>query len=348
MRDAGSEPSGEKRWCVVIDTNQWISHLMLRSPTAAALLYSLRQQDGVIGLPYVLEEELKRLAFREGARAVRQIDDALGIIRRLLGSAPVPTIPSDEVLRSAASRRLHELAPLLQRTPFTFDQASDALERLLDKVPPNAEKNQQYKDTLIWVAALELASEFKVVLVTSDLGFYADRKVAGGLARELRQEVASKGLAVEAVAELHHAADLLRVTQPPVDLAAVVAAVVDGVMEDVRSAASQQELVVGDLTRSTVKVFATENPDVLAVTFALEHALEDVRAPGRQHARVSTNGECLLRDGLALEVSLDRIDLDWTEPSGEPGRSGVAFVRVGTAYIGERHDPYTVRQVIHE
>lgn len=74
---------------------------------------------------------------------------------------------------------------------FTFDQAQGALRRVLDKVPPNAEKNQQYKDTLIWEAALELSRELEVVLVTSDHGFYSDRDPGKGLAAELRNGATS-------------------------------------------------------------------------------------------------------------------------------------------------------------
>lgn len=90
--DHGAEHAAadRKRWCVVVDTNQWISHLMLRSPTAAAVLYSLRQQRGVIGLPFVIEEELKRLAFVEGVRARDQITTGLDRLQRLVGSAPRP------------------------------------------------------------------------------------------------------------------------------------------------------------------------------------------------------------------------------------------------------------------
>ena len=62
---------GVKRLCLVLDTNQWLSHLMLRSATAAAVLYSLRQQGGVLGLPYVVEEELKLHAVSEGQKAAK-------------------------------------------------------------------------------------------------------------------------------------------------------------------------------------------------------------------------------------------------------------------------------------
>lgn len=342
---ASREPKHVRRQCLVLDTNQWLNHLMLRSPTAAAVLYSLRQQDGVLGLPYVVEEELKRHAVDEGLRARDAVISELDKLRRLLGSAPSPTLPADDVLASAAARRLDELAPLVVRVPFTWEQAQDALRRVLDLVPPNSEKNQQYKDTLIWGAVLALAVDFDVLFVTSDKGFYASRDAAKGLATALLADLDAAALTVVAVDSLAAAAELLRLGEPPVDVQTVIGQVDAEVLEVVEEVTARAEFTVGPLTDSSARVFATENPDVVAVTFTITHALDDLRRPERTSAAVSAEGECVIRDGRVGEFRLDRVSVDWVEATGEVGHAGNVYARA-SLHLGERHEPYAVRAEI--
>ena len=93
--DCGETTPWMKRTCLVVDTNQWVAQLMLRSSTATAVLYSLRAQDGVLGMPHVLEEEIKRQGKQAGHRARQSVQGGLEDLRRLLGPAPSPTLPSD-------------------------------------------------------------------------------------------------------------------------------------------------------------------------------------------------------------------------------------------------------------
>jgi hypothetical protein len=51
--------------CIVLDTNAWIAELFLRSALGAALIYHLRQTQGVLGLPEVIERELTKHAAKQ-------------------------------------------------------------------------------------------------------------------------------------------------------------------------------------------------------------------------------------------------------------------------------------------
>jgi len=321
-----------RRLCLVADTNQWVAHLMLRSPTAAAVLFSLVTQDGALGMPEVLEEEIKRQAAHQGRKARRDVQGGLDALRRLLGSAPDPTLPSDDVLAAAAGLRLSELDSLLVRVPFDWSQAQEGLRRVLDRVPPNGEKDQQYKDTLIWLGVLELARDFDVVFVTSDKGFYAGRDTSKGLARELLDDLAAGGLNVTTLPDLGAAAEHLRLTEPEIDRRALTAAIDYAASDLVVEAASDAGFDVGPLARSELHVFVTERPDTLAVTFVLVHTLDDRSVAGRTYGEVG-------------EVRPGRVSVDWVEPTGEPGHTGNVFVSA-EAHAGERHRAYEERSVI--
>ena len=320
---------------------------MLRSSTATAVLYSLRAQDGVLGMPHVLEEEIKRQGKQAGHRARQSVQGGLEDLRRLLGSAPSPTLPSDEVLDQASAQRLGELERLLVRVPFDFEQAKEALRRVLDRVPPNGEKDQQYKDTLIWLATTVLARDFDVVVVTADKGFYADKDPNKGLAPELLADLA-EDMHVIAVPKLAAAAEHLRSSQPPVDRQALVALIDNVAAEILAESSGRADFQFGPLTSADLHVFATEEPDRLAATFTLTHELADRRVPPRAKATAAIEGDCFIVDDQeVVDFRPARVSIDWYEPSGDPGHAGTVFVTAGD-FIGERHERYRVRVDIEE
>lgn len=59
---------------------------------------------------------------------------------------------------------------------MTLDEVRRALARVNDATPPNSEKNQQMKDSLLWEACVSLSEESDVYLVTNDGGFFKDKK----------------------------------------------------------------------------------------------------------------------------------------------------------------------------
>jgi hypothetical protein len=249
------------------------------------------------------------------------------------------------VLDNAADRRLAELSTFFVRVPFSFEQAERALQRVLDKVPPNGENNQQYKDTLIWGAVLLLAQDFDVILVTSDKAFYANREPSKGLAVKLLADVDAEELSVTAVGSLADAAEHLRLNEPPVDGAALTRLIEDAAMSDLSSVVENAEFLLGVVIQSKLRVFVTEDPDVVAVAFNITHAIEDLREPSRSDATASAEGDCLVRGDVIIELRPARASLEWTEPDGEPGHATTLYGR-GTIHIGERHEPYTVRKEI--
>jgi hypothetical protein len=230
------------------------------------------------------------------------------------------------------------------RVPFTFEQAQSALRRVLDKVPPNGEKNQQYKDTLIWLAVLELASDYDVLFVSTDKAFFANRDPSKGLAVELLADVAEAELSVIAVASLGDAAEQIRVSEPPVNVEEISLLIDQAALDVLMPVAEQAEFLIGARAGSNLHAFATEDPHVLAVTFAMTHALEDLREPPRRDAQAIAEGDCEVRNGEVASFRLSRAVIDWVEPSGEPGHAGNVYIY--PRGIGERSEPFTVRTEI--
>src|SRR2546429_534485 len=77
--------------------------------------------------------------------------------------------------------------PLIE-IPFSFADAQDSFRRVIEQIPPS-DRDQQFKDGVIWANCVELLKSEDVFLVTSDKAFYHDRNYEKGLALPLRKEI---------------------------------------------------------------------------------------------------------------------------------------------------------------
>jgi hypothetical protein len=142
--------------CVVVDTNVWRSHQMLRSPTGTALVFYLRSSGASIGLPEVIEREVEKQILARMAEAADEITDQFGVIQAVMGARSQFSLPSPDDVRRAIMSRLEELDRLFVRVRFTQEHATRALDRVNAESAPNSKGNQQFKDSAIWEAILEL------------------------------------------------------------------------------------------------------------------------------------------------------------------------------------------------
>lgn len=161
---------------------------------------------------------------RSADEAINRVRDGLRVLEMLVGWRPDPRLPLKEDVDSAISQRIAELAPLLIRVPFTVEHARAALRRVNEETPPNTSKNQQFKDSAIWEAILELAATHRMHFVTKDTGFYQGRDPKSGLAKELSNECDRAGFEIHVYPELASCVEALRTAAPPFDVAAVIAA----------------------------------------------------------------------------------------------------------------------------
>ncbi|MGD1807437.1 hypothetical protein ACP6PL_18635 [Dapis sp. BLCC M126] len=76
-----------KKLCVVIDANIWKqnSTILLKTPLGAALLYCIKQNNGCIGLPEVIENEVIKHIIKYGYEAVENIKKNFKIIEIIMG-----------------------------------------------------------------------------------------------------------------------------------------------------------------------------------------------------------------------------------------------------------------------
>lgn len=314
--------SSRKSDCVVVDTNLWRSELLLKTPLGAALLYILGRRGGYLGLPEVVEREVAKHIVQAGLTAGEAITKNLRTIEVLMGSRPDCPIPSAEQLEQAVKDRMAEIVPFIVRVPFTLEHATTALDMVNAEVPPNGPKNQQFKDSAIWRAVLDLARHYHVYFVTNDRAFLRDPKEPSkGLALNLDEDCRRAGVLVSVYVDLGSCLQKLRIDVPPLDqdhLAAVIDAVIN---PQVRNNAANRGFTLGGIIDSSVAAFITEKPDILALDFELMYRLEESTQVGenaRSDALVIAKGSCFY-DQRRIAVSDARISseqFEWTESEG--------------------------------
>src|SRR5688500_10056312 len=128
---------------------------MLRSSLGIALIYAIRQHNGRIGMPEVIESEVEKHGLAAGLEVVAAAEKAQRQLECLLDRRVSFGVPKETDIESGIKKRLQQLGPLFERVPLTLHHARMALDRVNSRVAPSRNR-QEYKDSLIWEAVLEL------------------------------------------------------------------------------------------------------------------------------------------------------------------------------------------------
>jgi hypothetical protein len=305
---------------VVIDTNIWRNTLMLRSSLGIALIYAIRQHDAKIGLPEVIEREVEKHGLAVGLEAIAAIEKAERQLERLLDRRVAFGAPKEADIKKAVEERLRQLGPLFERVPLTLHHARMALDRVNSGVAPSG-RRQEYKDSLIWEAVVELAASFRVILVTEDSGFFTGDE----LESSLREECIQKRLSIHCFRGLEGCLTALAPTLP--------ATYSDEVREKIKASLrewSEEKIAESGNEGRVVKevdlqLFATEDPSRFALSFTTGgNAMpgtpesEDYKAEGGIFELQAT-GLVDITDGSILDLSGPTTKITWKAFHSEEG-----------------------------
>jgi hypothetical protein len=271
---ADSAQTGRKPVCAVVDTSVWRAEPLLKTPMGLTLVYTLSRLKGFIGLPEVVEAELKVQIVEAGREAADKVRGPLLTLRTLTDDPFLGReLPTPKTFETKVDERLEELSRVLAREAFTLEHARAALQMVIAKVPPNQDK-QQFKDSAIWQAVLSLSRRYEVSLLTRDKSFFRDKDPAKGLARNLLDDCIRIGSTVLAYCDIAPYLDALRGDVPEFDRGRVTHLIIEAVRPLVTAQAkaylSEPTEVLGD----NISAFRTEKPDRLALDYTITFRLD--------------------------------------------------------------------------
>lgn len=333
---------------IVIDTNIWVySTRLLTTALGAALLYIVGRTNSQLALPEVIEQEIRKHTVNRGMDAVNKIDESYRLIEMLMGRRDDYRVPSQDALANRVDERLSELSEIVHRVPFTFEHARGALMRVLEETPPNRFKDQQFKDSVIWEAALELSKEKRVHFVTEDTAFFIDRKPEKGLAKNLKEEADGQ---IEVFYELSNYLNRIKEETPQLDEAALAKKINEVLSKYLLERATEKDYEIGDLEGYEMALYLTEKPQLLAVDFELTYTVHGLKASGEQPPisglqKVKGNGGYDIREDSIEDVAIERIETWSLDGESLPG-FGLVVIRGESAVIGRRTIPYKLKEPV--
>lgn len=319
--------------CVVIDSNIWRSELSLKTPIGVSLVYTLGRQRGFIGLPEVVEAELTRQIVEAGAEARQAYEKSARILGILTDSPCGAFIPSETDVRKKVAHRIEELAPLTVRVPFTLEHAKAALDMVNAKVPPNGDKNQQFKDSAIWQAVLTLSSDYCVHFVTNDRAFLLDRAdPSKGLAKNLQVDCERLSTQIGIYCDLRTCLMAIRSDAPTVDTSCVLSSILPALDAPLRAEATRSRVVPGEVINTDVEAYRIPTADRFAIDYIITKECEEeaslvndgcTNRAVRTNIRAIAHGSCYYApsSGTVFDNIIQCITIKWDYVGGGRGSS---------------------------
>ena len=336
---------------IVIDTGVWIyGTRLLSSALGASLLYAIKAAGYTLALPEVIKEEIRKHTVKAGSEAINQIGEQYRLIEMLMGSRDDYRVPTPDDFRIRVESRLSELDVPLREISFTLEHARSALRRVLEETPPNGYKNQQFKDSAIWEALLELSKEENVVFITEDKAFFEDKKPDRGVATNLKAEANVAPYNIDVYFGLSAFLDTIVEELPRLDTAEIANRIHQQLYDQLCREATDKGFTLTRLTDAGISPYLTEQSGLLAIDFELLYEAAGVVPQGETSpvpAIRHVEGDCSWKLGehTVSDMRLTRQKL--LTPGGEeiPG-FGHQYFAVGGITIGRRIHKYRLKEPI--
>lgn len=320
----------------------------MKNPLGIALLFSISQLSGCIGLPEIIEEETIKNTKKNGRKLVKSIEESYEEIAILFGYRDDYKVPSDAEFETCARNRLEELNDLIRRVPFTLDHAKSALRRVNEESAPNGPNNQQFKDSAIWEAVLELAQSHTIHFITADKAFFAGRDPSRGLARNLQADCASTGAIVHAYEDLPSYLRTLKENIPSLNYKELAAIIEQEVSDELDTFGAAKDFAILKLKDHSISAFLTETKDILALSFELIFDVVDT-SEFREAAPIidflAVKGDCSYDYSSQKLSNIRMTSMEYRAASGQLiGSKSRSTIFLESMTMGGGQVPYTFRK----
>jgi hypothetical protein len=326
---------------VVFDTNIWKSQVYLQSSQAAAVRFFLRQKSAKVGLPEVIKREVDSHVRRDIRSLIHSIRGDHQRLLGIFGKLKEVVLPSDTEVNSVVTQIFESVGVEIVEVPFSFASAQASFSKIVEQQPPS-DKDQQFKDGVIWADCIHLLKFDDVVLVTNDRAFYDNRDFSKGLAANLQLETSR---ALHQLTILPELVALLDQIRSPVSLDDDLLASLwmEKQHESVASLVSDNGFEIGGRSATVKKMFATEDPRILFVQFTAEFTCPSFSLD-REPAMLRIGGDCRYNTetGQFDQFSPQTEELTFRLPDGTEAKKGVAFMSAHIV-MGHKDVSHSVR-----
>lgn len=331
---------------IVLDSNIWISELALNTPKGAATRFYVKQKQAKLALPEIIKEEVERNLYNSLTTYCDEIKKNHRQLLTVFGQLKEVVLPSKDDIKTRANSLFDEVKVELHQIPFTLESARSSLNKINDKKPPSSDKNQQFKDGVIWADCMNLLENDDVFLVTEDKAFFQDRIYKNSLAANLREEANKFANEFRIYSSLTELLEEIK-TAVVIDNAALVSQFTETIAESVNSILERNGFSISSEASVNILPFVTENPDKIYIEFNINFECIDTRDEERTDGILLLKGDgyyALGKEEL-LELRNRGEELSFNDGSAE--RKSFNHVLLGANCVsGHRNVEHTVRYQI--
>jgi hypothetical protein len=275
---------------VILDSNIWISELGLNSSLGAAARYFFKKRGARVVLPEVIKLETEKHLKIELTNYVTNLKKNHRQLLSVFGKLKELVLPDIEAINAKISSVFRECQFEVYDIPLSLESARSSFLRTIEKVPPS-DKNQQFKDGVIWAECLRLLDSADVYLVTVDKAFYKDRQYRKGLSESLIAESKDADHCLYIFPALSNLLETIK-TEIKIDERSLAKGFWESNKGSIEGILERNSFAVTGDPVISVQLFITENPNRLYTEFSISYQCEDLTPDERSKAVLHLKGDC--------------------------------------------------------
>jgi PIN domain len=329
---------------VIFDSNIWISELGLNSSMGAAVRFFVKNKGATVVLPEVVRLETERNLKAALTKYVGELEKNYRQLLTVFGKLKELVLPDAETIEAKVAAVFGECQLELLEIPLSLESARSSFLKVVDKIPPNKDKDQQFKDGVIWADCVRLLETADVYLVTEDKGFYKGREPKNGLAEALKLEVKNAKHAIYVFDTLSALLQEIR-TEVRLDEKTLVSQFWENNRQSIESILERNDFVVVDDPEVTTDLYVTEDPNRLYTEFRIFHRCEDLLSDGRSDAILLLKGDCtyLVDEKLFSTFRNHGEELSYKTKEGEEKSQLIGVLCADDAVVGHRFIEHSIK-----
>lgn len=328
---------------VVLDSNIWISQLGLNSPVGTAVRFFIKKRKAQLALPEVIRLETENNLRDRLNGHISKIRDNYSALLTAFGQLKEIVLPDESAVDNKVAEVFSSTGLEIRDVPFSTDSARDSFVRTVRELPP-CDRSQEFKDGMIWADCLKLLKEDDVILVTADKAFFQDRDYSKGLNKVLDEEARGAKHPLRLLPSIEKLLDDIKV-EVTLDEQLLVSSYLEQNGETVQQILGKNGFEAQRGAGVEMKLFATENPSKMFLSFVIKFECKDVTKEGRFGGILSVRGDGFYNsDSHSLEqLKSFEEELKFKLEDGSEKQFRNVTVRVAGITMGHKEETHTVR-----
>ena len=328
---------------VVLDSNIWISQLGLNSPVGTAVRFFIKNRKAQLALPEVIRLETENNLRDRLNGHISKIRENYSALLTAFGQLKEIVLPDESAVDKKVAEVFSSTGLEIRDVPFSTDSAKDSFVRTVRELPP-CDRSQEFKDGMIWADCLKLLKEDDVILVTADKAFFQDRDYSKGLNKVLDEEARRATHSLRLLPSIEKLLDDIKV-EVTLDEQLLVSSYLEQNGETVQQILGKNGFEAQSGPKVERKLFATENPSKMFLSFVIKFECKDVTKEGRFGGILSVRGDGFYNSDLRSFEQLKSFEeeLKFKLEDGSEKQLRNVTLRIAGITMGHKEETYTVR-----